>query len=374
LIEGTNLIYEGNIMFVYLALVGVPAILTLFLGRTNDKLKKQKKQSRILVVFFALYFLLLAMRNSQVGVDLAQYLPRFRQIASTPWSEIFSRFDTVEPGYVLLNKVISSIWVNEQFFLTVVAAATVVPIAILYCKESEQAFLSISIFLILPMFSMFFSGLRQSLAIALVVPAYYFMREKKLLRFLLTVLLAYTFHTSALVLLLLYPLYHAKITKKALWTVIPGMAVIYIFNKQIFSFIIRFMGEKYADRYSRLDSTGAYSMLILFILLAIFAFAIPEEEALDPNTIGLRNLLLFSICLQCFAPINSIAMRMNYYYLLFLPLLIPKIITRCKPKYKQLAALANVIMCLFFICYFYWKAITSADILRVFDYIPFWEN
>ena len=98
-----------------------------------------------------------------------------------------------------------------------------------------------------------------------------------------------------------------------------------MFNKQIFSvlgsLIVRF--TKYD---ASITQTGAFTMLILFAAFAVFAFLIPEDSALDAETIGLRNFLLLSVVLQMFAPLHTIAMRMNYYYIIFIPLLIPKIL------------------------------------------------
>ena len=53
-------------------------------------------------------------------------------------------------------------------------------------------------------------------------------------------------------------------------------------------------------------------MLILFALFTVFAFIIPDELIIDKETTGLRNFLLLSLVLQMFAPLHSLAMRLNY--------------------------------------------------------------
>ena len=180
------------------------------------------------------------------------------------------------------------------------------------------------------------------------------------------------FHTSAFIIALLYPVYHVNITKEKLFFVVPVILLVFVFNEQIFSFVIRFMGEKYEDLYSNIEETGAFTMIIFFAVFTVYAFITPQKNQLDKDTVGLRNILLLSLCLQMFAPINNIAMRMNCYFLVFLPLLIPKIGTRCHQKDKDLVRLLEILLIVFLLVYFIWTGYTGTDILEVFPYTPFW--
>ena len=101
-----------------------------------------------------------------------------------------------------------------------------------------------------------------------------------------------------------------------------------------------------------IKENNAYSMLILFILLAIFSYAVLDEKRADQETLGLRNFLLFSVLLQCFAPLHTLAMRVNYYYLLFIPILIPKVIKNSKYYFNEVGYLANGVLSLFFLIYY----------------------
>ena len=78
------------------------------------------------------------------------------------------------------------------------------------------------------------------------------------------------------------------------------LAILFIFNNQLFGFLVRIL-EKYTEYDGTITQTGAYTMLFLFIIFAIFSFVIPDEKAMDAETIGLRNFLLFSVAIQMFA-------------------------------------------------------------------------
>ena len=354
-------------MAAYIILVAVPILFQIYFRKRRD--------SKIAIIsFFILLIGILAFRSISVGTDLATYVPWFKKLHNTAWRGVTDAIENIEVGFLYLTKLISVFSGNEQVYLAVIACITVIPIFILFYKESENAILSISIFLILPNFIMLFSGLRQAIAIGLGVPAYYLARKKKIFWFLCIVAFAMLFHKSAFILLLLYPLLHVRITKKWLWFVVPCMAIMLLFNARIFNFLLQFLDETYQERYGEIESTGAYTMIILFVLFAIYAFIVPSSQKLDEATIGLRNILLLTVCIQFFAPLNSIAMRMNYYFLIFLPILIPKIANRCKESDVKLISHSKAVMVVFFVVYFLIKTATGIDTLNIYPYIPFWAE
>ena len=155
--------------------------------------------------------------------------------------------------------------------------------------------------------------------------------------------------------------------------VIPLLGGIYFFHRQLFSFLGLILNQ-FTDYDTSVTKTGAVTSLILFVLFAIFSFLVPDETKMDDDTRGMRNFLLFSVAIQMFAPLHNLAMRMNYYYIIFIPLLIPKIIEARSERWGQVAITARHIMVIFFTVYFFYNAYTGTSNLRVFPYHFFWEN
>lgn len=359
-------------MFAYYLLVGIPMLLALLMYSIKYKyrLNRPPYQKAVIRVFFLIYFLLLAFRSAETGADTWNYLSKFQTARHSTWAEyVFSR--SSEHGYAFLTKLISCITDSEQLFLTVIAAITVYPIAKLYMEESESSLLTISLFLILPMFQMQFSGLRQAVAMAFIPAAYRCIRERKLLKFLIVVWLASLFHRSAWVILLLYPVYHARIPRKAMIWVLPALAVVIVFRVQIFLLLYSVMAVILAENEVTVVETGATSMLLLFSIILVFSYLFLGKT--DEETAGQRNILILSVAVQSFAMINTLAMRVNYYYLLFLPLLLPKVIRRIPSKNKWFATMVELVCCAYFIIYFFRKAHSGVDSLSIYPYIPFWN-
>ena len=98
-----------------------------------------------------------------------------------------------------------------------------------------------------------------------------------------------------------------------------------------------------------------------------------DEKTLDKTTLGLRNILVLVVMIQLFAPIHALAMRFNYYFIIFIPVLISRIVDSPKKHFKPIAQIANVVMVCYFTGYFFYSAYNGADILQVFPYKFFWE-
>lgn len=360
-------------MFAYYLLVGAPLLLALLLYgmKRTYRLEKVPYQSKILGLFFLICFCLLAFRASNIGSDTSNYLSQFYVARNMSWRD-YLREKSSEIGFTVLTKLISEISGSGQFYLAIIAFLSVYPLAKLYREESESPILTISLYLILPMFAMQFSGLRQAVAMAFVPLAYSYVKTKRWGRFLAVVLIATLFHKSAWLILLLYPTYHINISRKALLWAIPALFLVYMFNEQIYVGLIAIANNLYSDRYAETTETGAYSMLFLFAIILFFSYLFLGDT--DVETKGQRNILFLSVAIQCFALVNRVAMRMNYYFLLFLPLLLPKVIRRIPYKNKWFASMVEIVCCAYFLYYFMDKMLSGQSAFGIYPYIPFWKG
>ena len=352
----------------YFLLLGLPVFFSLFKGK---KTAEKKASMFPLDVFFLIFLAILCLRSVQVGIDLKNYLHFFNQVKGVGFIDLFSRY--LEPGYFVLAKITQFFGGNFQILIALISFLTVVPLWKMYRKESDSAYLTLILFATVAPFTVYFSGLRQILAVTLGIPAYYYTKQKKLVQFVLVVALAFVFHQSALLLFALYPIYHLKLNKNTFYFAVPALLSIVFFGREIFMFVLPFLGERYIQRYSTVTSTGAYTVLILLFIFAIYTYILPNEKELDSDTLGLRNILLLCVAIQSFAPVNTIAMRMNYYFLIFIPILIPRIVNAAKPHYKKLASMSVVLINLVFTAWFFYNAYCGGDALNVFPYIPFWR-
>jgi len=339
-----------------------------------------REHSAALPVFFTLLTLLLVLRSETLGRDLSNYKYMFEGYSRLSFRTIFRPAFLQENDwlFVALNLLFSRVSGNFHSFVAFVGIITILPIAALYCEDRRKSALQIAVFLSLSNFIMFFSGLRQSLAVTAGVISYRFVKEKKLLPYLLWVFIAMSFHHSGVVLLLLYPIYHLTLRRKHLLIIAPIIIVILVFSKQVFTILDRIL-VSYSDRYeSGTTETGAYAFLILFALYALFCFLISNEQTMTPELNGLRNILLLTVVFQCFAPIHFLAMRLNYYFMIFTPITISKCVSNPNQRYQQVARLGGIVITVFFSFYFLWvvyySSTTGISSLDTYPYRFFWQT
>ncbi len=379
-------------MIPYLILLFIPLLFSVFAVVPRDRGRKWvlkigmdkeiRDNSFMLPLFFIIFFLILALRDETIGRDLVKY------------KYYFDRFSHLDLKVVLQTKSDGLFWLLDwlvgrftrdyQWFLTIVAAMTLIPIAKIYCEDKDHGFLKIVLFVNMSTFIMIFSGLRQALATSIGLIAYEFVRKKKPFWFLVCVFIALGFHHTAFMVLGFYPLYHLPIRKKQMWTAIPVIALMFLFNRQIFSMVTGPMNALLGDKYeATIEDTGSYTMLIVFALFAVMAYVIPDEDRMDKETLALRNFLLVTVALQCFAPVNTLAMRMNYYYIIFVPMLIPRVLKYSDERYGSTRQRGSAvwwiemaIMAFFLLYYLYTTYIgcqTGVSALDTYPYVPFWE-
>lgn len=356
-------------MLIFVVLLFVP-ILMQHLAVIDANINYKKKNQRAITAFFIILTLALMLRHESVGYDTGNYIRYFEKISYMSWGEAAQY--SVELGFTFLTKILSLISDSAHLFLAVVSLVTCALMYPTYRRNCTDASLTIVLFCTMATFVMMFSGIRQMLAISVGFLAYECTRKRKPWLFLLSVLAAMLCHTSGLMLIFMYPIYYAKITKKWLKFVIPIMLSVFLFNEQIF-FALTYILSRFTKYDGVITQTGAYTMLILFTAFSVFSFIIPDEKQMDEETVGLRNFLLFALMLQMFAPLHTIAMRMNYYYIIFIPLLIPRIILCKRERWKQVAVTARYVMVAFFAVYFF-ISLGFGNNLGVFPYHFLWEN
>ena len=400
-------------MLPYILMIAIPAI-WLFVEKycTSGSLRgalsvEMPSTNRSLVVFFAIFLALLCLRDIYVGCDLVNYrrilycagsddmsayhemLVREieRAYASNLYideqrAELYQFAETMafdyatvsnlEPLYAALNYLLAWLSLDIRALIVVCAVVSVVPVAYFGVRESKFPMLTMVLFVGVAPFAFYFSGLRQVIAMAMMIPMYYSVRDKKFVKFFVFLAVAMGFHYSAIVALGLLPAMCLRITRKWMLLIGPILVAIYVLKEPLLRFILSMAGS-YGLLYAELSGNGNYGMLALFVAFAIYSFVIPNENDLTMEDLGLRNILLICLGIQIFAPIHSIFMRTGYYYHIFIPVIIPRMAKLAHGKLKWLATLSIYVMVAFFFVEFIYNGYTSYDILQVYPYIPFWK-
>ncbi len=198
-------------MAVYIGLFALALILGIPLAG-----RKSSKTGKIiyLAVMFVLMFLLNTFRYG-MGNDYFSYIRIFDIIRSTPWSEIPSL--VYEPLFTLVTKLISMVSTNPEVMYSVYSVLILVPVAFVIYRHSDNVWLSVTVYLCLTFFYASMNFIRQSIAVSILLLAYGFIKQRKIIPVLILAVTAVLFHYTAAVFIPFYLLaFFLKPTKKAI--------------------------------------------------------------------------------------------------------------------------------------------------------------
>lgn len=354
-------------MAVYFLIYTLIGVFPLLVNQLSSQ--PEKKHKYYSIVCGILIILLLAMRHQSMGVDLGYgmdvgYLSSFDKISKFTWKQAFTQeVFHYERGYIIFNKFVSCIWNDKQFFLAVCALVSVAPVIYVIYQKSHNAIFSYYIYMGLPSFLMLFSGIRQSIAIGVCFLSFSFIEDKKLIKFILSVFIAYLFHFTSIICLLAYPLYHIKVNNLGRVFSLALLPIIYLFRYPLFSLLSPIFKDEVLP-----DDNGAITLLLIFVLIYVFCIIFARKEK---QVNGLLNLFYLACVCQIFSGIYSTAMRVGYYFMIFAILLIPHIIEKLRENTKIKVILTFVTSIAFILFGLY--LLYNSTFAQAYPYVFFWR-
>ena len=362
-------------MIEYLFLIFIPLFfyfsIEVIKERNIGVFYSRKQNQYTIILFFSLFFFLLCLRDVSVGTDLANYLPFSHKLSSVRLSDALAD-DTFEIGYTCFNWILNRIMPSDRLLVFCCAVIPILTVCCLYFNEAGYALVAISVFLISPLFSFFFSGLRQSIAIAIIAVSFFQIKGKHPIRFIGFVAFACLFHKSAVIFLCAYPIYWIRLDARIIPVLLVAELILVFSNSSIFRFALQFMPAVYQVRYSEIESTGAYAALLLYTVFLLYCFLMTTDDV-DSDFNGMRNFLVVAVLIQCFAPIHNIAMRFGYYFILFIPIVMSRVSFFYRSGFVWLVKLSRFVIAAFFFGYFFYNLVFGADVLQIYPYVFFFE-
>jgi hypothetical protein len=357
-------------MTIYYLLI---ALLGLFSAITINVKNNYERNKIVILTSCTAIVLIQGLRSVYVGVDLLSWNPNHPSgyiyaLRHAKDLNFFSgqKLFNYEIGYSLYTQVFSKLNISDQLYLFIVAITIILPIAYIWIKNSKMPGLSVLIYITLGFFTFSFSGLRQSIALAITFFSFKYIQERNIIKFLLCVILAMLFHTSAIIFLIAYPLYYIRIRFHHFMFLIPLMMLIFILKTEIFLLIYYL----YKGVAGTVEITNAYTMLIVMIVVLALAYIFGDKDKNNLNFNAYKNYMLMAIIVQIFASQSSIIMRAGFYYYIFITLLIPEVIKNQRDAKVRMVTVTILILALI---YFFQKT-TGDGYLNVSPYYFYWQR
>ena len=320
-------------------------------------------------ICFSCVLILLMFRHETMGIDLNNeygYLPFFDYAARKDFITVITNPYWFEVGFKLYIKVIASIWNSHQFFLAVTALISLLPIAYLIHKKSRKPVLSWIIYVSLMPFLLLFSGLRQGVVIGLGAILYILAEDKRPIPYAIIAVIAVTMHSSAWLLLLIYPLVNLKIGMKARLWGLSFLLVLILLRKYIIDLICSVF-PRYAYMFSN-DSGGAYRYFAVLLGIYIICCYFSDGSKLQNSYL---NLFFAACTFQMFGFYGSVASRAGFYFVISLCILLPDVIMNMSSRKLALLLEAGTAVC--FVLFGLYSIYTT-DWAMAYPYHWFWTS
>lgn len=352
-----------TLYFVNLTMLGIYSALLNMTSVYGKKVYSFNKKFFVSLASLQL-ILVLALRHKNIGVDVEGYLLFFKKMPFTSFASLpdIHRF---EIGYKLLNKVISLFTMNEQWFLAIIAIICIVPIGRLIYKYSKMPFLSFALYIAFNYYTFVFSGLRQGIAFAILAWGYSYILEKRLLKFLMAVVVAALFHVSAIFFIPAYFLTDIKLNLKFWISILIANLLIYFLKVPIFSFIVNNFYTTY-----EIVISDAYTWMALcwFIIIVGLLFRKQIDLTKSENNF-IFTLLIVGATIMNFASVGTNVMRVADYYYMYVILFLPMVIDSITDRLTRYVALFCVMIGIYAL--YSWSL--GKDGYSIVPYMFFWE-
>lgn len=265
------------------------------------------------------------LRNEFVGEDMLGYGGEwfYSMDEKEGVLTILELAQTPEYAYHLLIYVCKRISQNINLFMTACALIKMSAVT-LFAYRMREHFSSL-----LFLFSYYcffyvtgFSLMRQGLAVAICIYSLCYFENNDLKRFLPTVAIAYFFHNSAILMLLIIPIYYMRNLKYSYYIILGSIVFVYLSIEILFELVLMTplfksgMADLYIDSGVPPAKTNILISLV-FLGYGVYYHYYEEEESEDDGANDKTFLLLITSALTLmFLMLSSyieVAFRMSYY-------------------------------------------------------------
>lgn len=315
-------------MLIYFVLIAI--IILLYFTINKTKLSDSIKRNTFVWISAVLFLLLFSLRHEYMGYDLNVYLSSFKNINKMSWGEVLSnpKYIHFEPGFVVLNKFIGSIWLNNNFYLFFIAFLSILPVFVVIQKHSSNVLISVLIWVCCGHFLYVFSALRQAIAMAICLYAMSKLWDNHPLQFLIWVLVAWLIHSSSIIILGVLIPYVINNSRglKSFYTImiIVAFVAVFLFPQQMATIAMTLIGKTYNPSAAN-DGTG----LMALVYFAVYIFALLTHNQNDSKSELVINIYAIAVVAQAFSRAHSQAGRIAVFFEIVVIILLPVILCEC---------------------------------------------
>lgn len=305
-------------MLLYIGVAFWPLVIQwIYLNRPLSLSHKPINRNKHILIAVLPIFILLAFRSGAMGADTGIYIRHFLSMINTPLERAMVN-SRMELGYLIFVKILT--YITKDPLVYQVICVTVMFIGLysfLKQLKDADAFLFLYFYCTLGLFFFMFTGTRQCLAMGICLFSYKYICQKKYIKFILCLVLAFFFHKSALLFWIIPLIYNRKVKGLNIGIYLVLAFIVGQFLEDIQDWINEQLDYSYA-----IESTNS-GLIFLLVLLILTVFSMilifNRDGNLNQNkyTRVLININFISVFFWIMRLQTRVAERPSYYFLFF---------------------------------------------------------
>ena len=206
----------------------------LLLGGAVDVFGKNERKKHMLFVFSIILLIGFLGLRGFIGWDWWAYYPSYNNLPGGFNYEI---------GYEIWSNIFYKIGLSYHHFTFINTVADILILAYVLKKYSKYPIFSMFLFLAVQGLSFEVDLLRNAKAVLLFIISIQFIKERKIIPFLILNILGMTFHISSIIYLPMYFILNRNYSRKIILPLIILGNIYYIFDTKIFIHILEYMSS-----------------------------------------------------------------------------------------------------------------------------------
>jgi transmembrane protein EpsG len=330
---------------------------------TNTTISLIIKPNKFLMFGAMLSLVLISGLRSNIGDTY--FYKHIYELNDFTWSYIKEQKDI---GFGVLQKILKMYSEDPQILIITTALITNVLIVLVLYSYSKMIELSLYVYITGGLFLVSMNGIRQVLAAAIIFTATKFLIEGNWKKYILIILLASTFHQSALIFIPIYFLVRFKAWSKATFLLIFASVIITLLFDQFSALLFSGIKDTQYGHYENFAEGGANILRVAVnILPLVIAFLGREKlRKILPKSDFIVNMSIIGAVFMIISTQNWIFARFSIYFDLYQLILISWLVKLFRKQDEWFVYYGILI---WYGIYFFYENVLSLNIMYKSDYL-----
>ncbi len=324
--------------------------------------KKPTIFTTILIILCVVPLIFTAGFRYEIGTDFNAYYKANEIFNGSIWKGLIH---FKEPGITLIVKIISIFTTNGSAFIFVFSFLTIILSMRYITQNTNYYFFAILLYVFTGSWHGAFNGVRQYLAAMILTFSYRYILEKKFIKYAITVYVASLFHSSAIVMIVLYFIMRNKISLLNIVLLSIGTFILTKNYDTIFSFIGIMKNREMPVESKYFSSSVSILRVLVNCCPPIVCIALSWGKPLTRRETFLLNGLIINAAAMLAASGSAYLARIGIYTNYFVPIGLAELIKFKNPQVRTL--IRAIILILYAIFWYIDVSISSA--LNPFQWI-----